>query len=159
MWGRFTARRARRSEAVERGMGVLGKVSGRFATTTTTSTRSEGRAYTNVVVLGFMVGFGISALVMLIVYLLLLGRRRAREEGAPFTPAPGEGAEAAPLEEEEELVVEEEVVVPPGSPSAEEVSSREQPPPGEERLERRGVMPTSPPREEPPPGEERPGRR
>jgi hypothetical protein len=40
-------------------------------------------------------------------------------------------------------------------------SPREEPPPGEERPERRGSVPTTPPRarEEPPPGEERPGRR
>jgi hypothetical protein len=41
------------------------------------------------------------------------------------------------------------------------VPPREEPPPGEERPERRGSVPTTPPgeREEPPPGEERPGRR
>ena len=46
---------------------------------------------------------------------------------------------------------------PPGGEGA----PREEPPPGEERPERRGEAPTTPPspREEPPAGEERPGRR
>ncbi len=160
MWGRFTGRRARRrEEAVERGKGALGKVSARFARTT--STPSEGRPYSNLVVLGFVMGLGISALAMLTGYLWLLVRRRAREEAPPLSPPPGEGAEAAPLEEE--VVVEEiaEGMVAPAPPSAEEVTPREAPPPGEERPEERGATPTSPPtpREEPPPGEERPGRR
>ena len=44
---------------------------------------------------------------------------------------------------------------------SEEQAPREAPPPGEERPERRGEVPTTPPtpREEPPAGEERPGRR
>jgi hypothetical protein len=43
----------------------------------------------------------------------------------------------------------------------EERTPREEPPPGEERPERRGAVPTTPPtaREDPPPGEKRPGRR
>jgi hypothetical protein len=47
------------------------------------------------------------------------------------------------------------------SPLGEERTSKEEPPPGEERPERRGSVPTTPPtaREDPPPGEERPGRR
>ena len=47
------------------------------------------------------------------------------------------------------------------SPPGEERTSKEEPPPGEERPERRGSVPTTPPtaREDPPPGEERPGRR
>ncbi len=54
--------------------------------------------------------------------------------------------------------------VPPGvisEPRSEEQAPREEPPPGEERPERRGAVPTSPPspREEPPAGEERPERR
>ena len=161
MLGSFTGRRARRrEEAVERGKGALGKVSARFAKTT--STPSGGRPYSNLVVLGFVVGLGISALAILSVYLWLLVRRRARDEDPPLSPAPGEGAEAAPLEEEEEVVVDEiaQEMVAPAPPSAEEVPPREDPPPGEERPEERGATPTSPPtpREEPPPGEERPGR-
>ena len=57
----------------------------------------------------------------------------------------------------------EELVPPdvPSPPGPEEQAPREAPPPGEERPERRGSGPTTPPtaREEPPPGEERPGRR
>jgi hypothetical protein len=50
------------------------------------------------------------------------------------------------------------VLSPAGS---EGQAPREAPPPGEERPERRGALPTTPPttQEEPPPGEERPGRR
>jgi hypothetical protein len=46
-------------------------------------------------------------------------------------------------------------------PPGEERTPKEEPPPGEERPERRGSVPTTPPtaREDPPPGEERPGRR
>ncbi len=90
----------------------------------TTSIKSEGRACDSVV------GPGIGALVMPIMFFWVLGRRRARDELTPGTPAPPEpeeGVEAAPLEEEV-------VVVPPGPPSAEDVSSpREDPPAGEER--------------------------
>jgi hypothetical protein len=53
--------------------------------------------------------------------------------------------------------------VPPDAtfPPSGERAPREEPPPGEERPERRGEVPTTPPtpREEPPAGEERPGRR
>ena len=47
------------------------------------------------------------------------------------------------------------------SPKGEERTPREKPPPGEERPERRGAVPTTPPsaREDPSPGEERSGRR
>ena len=46
-------------------------------------------------------------------------------------------------------------MVPAGPPSAEDIPLREEPPPGEERPEKFGETPTSPPnsREEPPPGE------
>ena len=49
----------------------------------------------------------------------------------------------------------------PLAPPDGERAPREEPPPGEERPERRGEAPTTPPtpREEPPAGEERPGRR
>ena len=50
----------------------------------------------------------------------------------------------------------------PSPPGPEERAPREAPPPGEERPERRGATPTTPPttaREEPLAGEERPGRR
>jgi hypothetical protein len=54
--------------------------------------------------------------------------------------------------------------VPPDAsspPGLEDRTPREEPSPGEERPERRGAAPTTPPtaREEPPPGEERPGSR
>jgi hypothetical protein len=96
---------------------------------------------------------GVLLILVIISLSIWLLRRRTREETA-----------SVPLEAEEEAVRledEEEVVMPPGAPSAEDVALREAPPPGEERPERRGVTPTTPPtpREEPPPGEERPGRR
>jgi hypothetical protein len=120
-------------------------MSRRFARTT--STKSKGGAY------GKGVGLGISVLLALIVISLAvwLLRRSARSESTPATPEPAEGVGAG-LEEE---------TVPPETPSAEDVPPREEPSPGEERPERRGETPTSPPtpREEPPPGEERPGRR
>jgi hypothetical protein len=113
----------------------------------TTSTKSKGGAY------GKGVGLGISVLLALIVISLAvwLLRRSARDESTSATPEAGEGVEAGV----------EEAVVAPDTPSAEDVLPREEPPPGEERPERRGETPTSPPtpREEPPPGEERPGRR
>jgi hypothetical protein len=110
--------------------------------------KSKGGAY------GKGVGRGISVLLALIAIALSvwLLRRSAKDESTPTAPEPGEGVEA---------VLDEEVVVPPDTPSAEDIRSREEPPPGEERPERRGETPTSPPspREEPPAGEERPGRR
>ena len=77
------------------------------------------------------------------------------EPGGAAMPGTAEVGTAVPPEGIEEEIVS------PAPPSAEEVSPMEQPPPGEERPERRGVTPTSPPspREAPPPGEERPGRR
>jgi hypothetical protein len=118
----------------------------RFAKTT--SAKRKGRAY------GKGVGLGLGVLLALTVISLAvwLLRRSASDESTSATPEPGESVEAG---------LEEQAVVPPDTPSAEEVSPREQPPPGEERPERRGETPTSPPtpREEPPPGEERPGRR
>jgi hypothetical protein len=121
-------------------------MSRRFARTT--SPKSKGGAY------GKGVGLGISVLLALIVISLAvwLLRRSARDQSTPATPEPEEGVEAGP---------EEEGAVPPDTPSAQDIPPREQPPPGEERPERRGETPTSPPtpREEPPPGEERPGRR
>jgi hypothetical protein len=140
-------KRTRRRGGVAQAVGTLENVRGRFGRTT--SAKSEGGAY------GKAVGLGISALVALITISLSvrLLRKRAREETAPVTPEPEEGSEA--------VLSEDEVVVPPGPPSAEDVPPREEPPPGEERPEKRGETPTSPPtpREEPPPGEERPGRR
>ena len=146
MWGRIRRRRrstTRRSATIGQALGALGNVRGRFAE----STKPPPRAYANAV------GLRIGALLLFIMTLLLfrLLRRRARETDLA-TPEPEEGVEAARPEEE---------IVSPAPPSAEEVSLMEQPPPGEERPERRGVTPTSPPspREAPPPGEERPGRR
>jgi hypothetical protein len=146
---------SRRRGAVEQAIGALAlekvrrRRSGR-----TTSAKSEGGAYSKVVRLG------ISALVVLILISLSvwLLRRRAREETTPGTPEQEEGAEAMHWEELED---EEEERLPSDTPSAEGAPSREEPPPGEERPERRGETPTSPPtpREEPPPGEERPERR
>jgi hypothetical protein len=142
-------KRTRRRGGVEQAIGALENVRSRFGRTTT-SAKSKGGAY------GKDVGLGISVLAALVVISLSvwLLRRRAKEETTPVTPEPEGGVEAVRSEEEEE-------VAPPGTPSAEDVPSREEPPPGEERPERRGETPTSPPtpREEPPPGEERPGRR
>jgi hypothetical protein len=141
------AKRTRRRGDVGQAIGTLANVRRIFGRTT--SAKSEGGAY------GKAVGLGFSALVALIIISLSvwLLRRRAREETAPVAPEPEEGVE--------DVLLEEEVEVPPGPPSAEDVPPREEPPPGEERPERRGETPTSPPtpREEPPPGEERPGRR
>jgi hypothetical protein len=138
-------KRTRRRGGVEQAIDALAIVRRRFGRTT--STKSGGGAY------GKAVGLGLSALVALIIISLSvwLLRKRAREETAPVTPVPEEGVEDVLSEEE----------VPPGPPSAEDVPPREEPPPGEERPEKRGETPTSPPtpREEPPPGEERPGRR
>src|SRR5215217_5672050 len=116
----------------------------RFARTT--SAKRKGRAY------GKGVGLGVLLALTVISLAVWLLRRSASDESTSATPEPGESVEAG-LEEQED--------VPPDTPSAEDVSPREQPPPGEERPERRGETPTSPPtpREEPPPGEERPGRR
>ena len=146
MWGRIRRRRrstTRRSEAMKLALGALGNVRGRSAKTT----KLQPRAYANAV------GLGIGALLLLIMIALLfwLLRGRARETDLA-TPEPEESVEAARPEEE---------IVSPAPPSAEEVSPMEQPPPGEERPERRGETPTSPPspREAPPPGEERPGQR
>src|SRR5215204_1607477 len=99
-------------------------------------------------------GFGVLLILVMISLSVWLLRRRSREEIAP----------AVPVEPEEEAVLLEEegvVVPPPCAPSAEDDALREDPPPGEERPERRGITPTTPPtpREEPPPGEERPERR
>ena len=154
MWGRFSRK--------EQDIGALQKVLGRFRTSTNAK-REE-------VVCGNAGRLGVVVLLILVIISLafLLLRRRSREETAPV---PMEAEEEAVLEEAvlEEAVLEEavlledddEVVVPLGPPSAEDVALREDPPPGEERPERRGITPTTPPtpREEPPPGEERPGRR
>jgi hypothetical protein len=131
-----------------RDRGAVQKVLGRSRTST--SSRREDVVYGNAGRLGFVV---VLILVMISLSVWLL-RRRTREEIAP----------AVPVEPEEEAVLLEEegvVVPPPGAPSAEDDALREDPPPGEERPERRGITPTTPPtpREEPPPGEERPGRR
>jgi hypothetical protein len=148
MWGRFGRRRAKRSQAVEQATNALQNVWGRFREG---RTEREERAYGNAVWLG---AGGVLAMATLILLLLwLLGRgRRSREETAPTSPIAEEDVEAVPPLG---------VVVPPAPPSAEDVLPREEPPPGEERPERRGETPTSPPspREEPPPGEERPGDR
>ena len=141
-------KRTRRRGGAEQAIGALENVRRRFGRTTSAN-KSEGGAY------GKAVGLGISALVALAIISLSvwLLRKRAREETTPVTPeAAEEGVEGVPSEEE---------MVPPGTPRAEDVPRREEPPPGEERPERRGETPTSPPtpREEPPPGEERPGRR
>jgi hypothetical protein len=143
---------SRRRGAVEQVIGSLGKISRRSAITT--SAKNEGGAYSKAVRLG------IGALVALLIISLSvwLLRRRAGEETTPGTPEHEEGAEAMHWEELED---EKEEWLPPGTPGAEGAPPREAPPPGEERPERRGETPTSPPtsREEPPPGEERPGRR
>ena len=133
--------------AVEQARDALENVREQFGRTQ--RTRRQGRAY------GKLVGRAIAVLTLLTISALAfwLLRRRAREETAPTTPAPEEGVE--------EPTPPETVVVPPGPPSAEDVPPREETPPGEERPERRGATPTTPPtpREEPPQGEERPGRR
>jgi hypothetical protein len=132
MWGRFGRSRTRRSEAVEQAIVALENVRGRFGRS---RTRREGRAY------GDAVGLGIGVLLTVLVLSLLFWRfRRTARETTSTIPAPEEGVEAAPPGSE---------AVPLGPP-------REEPPPGEERPERRGVIPTAPPtlREEPPPGEE-----
>ena len=133
--------------AVEQARDALENVREQFGRTK--RTRRQGRAY------GKLVGPGIAVLILLTISALAfwLLRRRAREETAPTTPAPEESVEEATPPTTE--------VVPPGPPSAEDVPPREETPPGEERPERRGATPTTPPtpREEPPQGEERPGRR
>jgi hypothetical protein len=139
-------KRTRRRRGEEQPSEPLEYVRRRFGRTT--SAKSKGGAY------GKAVGLGISALVVLTVISLsvwLLRKRAREEETASVTPEPEEGVEAVHSEE----------VIPPSPPSAEEASTREEPPPGEERPERRGEAPTSPPtpREEPPAGEERPGSR
>jgi hypothetical protein len=130
-----------------REIGALQKVLGRFRRSR--SVKREEVVYGD----AGRLGFGVLLILVIISLSVWLLRRRTTEETAPV-----------PLEAEEEAVRledEEEVVMPPGAPSAEDVALREAPPPGEERPERRGVTPTTPPtpREEPPPGEERPGRR
>ena len=151
MWGRFRQRKTRRSKAVEQATNALQTVRGRFGEG---RTGREERAYGSAVWLG---AGGVLAMATLILLLLwLLGRgRRSREESAPTSPL------AEVPEEDVEAVPPLGGVVPPGPPSAEDVPPREEPPPGEERPEKRGETPTSPPspREEPPPGEERPGGR
>jgi hypothetical protein len=148
MWGRFGRRRTRRSQGVEQATNALQNVWGRFGEG---RTGRKERAYGSAVWLG---AGGVLAMATLILLLLwLLGRgRRSREETAPTSPIAEEDVEAVPPLGG---------VVPPAPPSAEDVSPREEPPPGEERPERRGETPTSPPspREEPPLGEERPGGR
>jgi hypothetical protein len=130
-----------------REIGALQKVLGRFRRSR--SVKREEVVYGD----AGRLGFGVLLILVIISLSVWLLRRRTTEETAPV-----------PLEAKEEAVRledEEEVVMPPGAPSAEDVALREAPPPGEERPERRGVTPTTPPtpREEPPPGEERPGRR
>src|SRR5215211_7667104 len=147
MWGRFgQRRRSKRSQALERATNALQTVWGRFGEG---RTGRKERAYGSAVWLG---AGGVLAMATLILLLLwLLGRgRRSREESAPTSPVQEEDVEAVPPLGG---------VVPPAPPSAEDVPPREEPPPGEERPERRGETPTSPPspREEPPLGEEQPG--
>ena len=104
MWTRFRRKRTGRIANVRRRFGRL-------------KTQRQGRAYGNAVGLGI----GILALLTIVSLTVWLLQRRARET-APVTPAPEEGAEAAPPEAEEE---------PPGPLSGEE------PPPGEEPPGRR----------------------
>jgi len=151
MWGRFRQRKTKRSKAVEQATAALQNVRGRFGEG---SAGRKERAYGSAVWLG---AGGVLVMATLFLLLLwLLGRgRRSREEPAPTSPV-------SPVPEEDvEAVPPLGVVVPPGPPSAEDVPLREEPPPGEERPERRGETPPTPPtpREEPPPGEERPGGR
>ena len=129
-----------------RDISALQKVLGRSRAST--SSRREEVVYGN----AGRLGFGVLLILVMISLSVWLLRRRTREEIAPAVPV-------AP--EEEAVLLEEEGVVPPGAPRAEDDALREDPPPGEERPERRGITPTTPPtpREEPPPGEERPGRR
>ena len=103
MWGRFGRKTTGRTENVWRRFGRL-------------KTRRQGRAYS-----GTAVGLGIGVLALLTIVSLAVWRLRRRAgETTPLTPAPEEGAEAAPPEEE-----------PPGPLSGEE------PPPDEERPGRR----------------------
>src|SRR5215208_4359108 len=148
MWGRIRQRKTRRSKAVEQATNALQTVWGRFGEG---RTGREERAYGSAVWLGAGGVLAMATLTLLLLWLLGRGRR-SREETAPTSPIAEEDVEAEPPLG---------VVVPPAPPSAEDVSPREEPPPGEERPERRGERPTSPPRsrEEPPPGEERPGDR
>jgi hypothetical protein len=130
-----------------RDIGAVQKALGRFRTS-----RSAKREEVVYGVNAGRLGFGVLLILVIISLSVWLLRRRTREEAVPV-----------PVEAKEEAVLleDEKVVVPPGAPSAEDVALRENPPPGEERPERRGATPTTPPtpREEPPPGEERPGRR
>ena len=132
-----------------RDIGALQKILG--GSRTSTSARREEVVYGN----AGRLGFGVLLVLVMISLAFWLFRRRTREATAPAVPVEAE-EEAVLLEDEDEVVV-----PPPGPPSGEDVALREDPPPGEERPERRGVTPTTPPtpREEPPPGEERPGRR
>src|SRR5919202_1316041 len=109
MWRRFgRRRRSRRDEALERAVGALENVRGRFGRL---RTRREQRAY------GDAVGLGVGVLVIVLVLLLLYWRfRRTAGETTSAIPAPEEGVEATPPERE---------AVPLGPP-------REEPPPGEE---------------------------
>jgi hypothetical protein len=149
MWGRFgQRRRSKRGPAVERATNALQTVWGRFGEG---RTGREERAYGSAVWLGAGGVLAMATLTLLLLWLLGRGRR-SREESAPTSPL------AEVQEEDVEAVPPLGGVVPPGPPSAEDVPPREEPPPGEERPERRGETPTTPPtpREEPPPGEERP---
>jgi hypothetical protein len=151
--GRLGRRRTRRGEVVERALGALQTVQGRFGQRR--RIRRAPRTYGNALGLGIGV-LGIALLLSLLFWLF----RRTTTETAPATQAPAEGGVEAALPEEGVVIEEDVEVVAPGPPSAEEVPPREEPPPGEERPERRGLTPTAPPsREEPPPGEERPERR
>src|SRR5215218_139061 len=133
MWGRFGQRRSRRSQAVEQATNALINIGGRFGEG---RTERKERAYGSAVWLG---AGGVLAMATLTLLLLwLLGRGRSREETAPTSPVSEEDVEAVPPLGG---------VVPPGPPSAEDVPSREEPPPGEERPERRGETPTTPPTE------------
>ena len=144
MWRRFGQRRTRRSQAVEQATNALENVWGRFGEG---RTGRKERAYGSAVWLGAGGVLAIATLILLLLWLLGRGRR-STEETAPTSPVPEEDVEAVPPLG----------VVPPGPLSAEDVPPREEPPPGEERPEKRGETPTTPPtpREEPPPGEERP---
>jgi hypothetical protein len=152
MWGRFgQRRRSKRGQAVERATNALDNVWGRFGEG---RTGRKERAYGSAVWLGTGGVLAMATLILLLLWLLGRGRR-SREETAPTAPVP-------PVPEEDvEAVPPLGGVVPSAPPSAEDVAPREEPPPGEERPERRGETPTTPPtpREEPPPGEERPGGR
>src|ERR687885_2673575 len=117
MWARFARKRSGRIEHVRRRFGRL------------RTKRKEERAYYSAAV-GLGIGI-LNSIVLISRSFWLLGRRRAREETAPTTPAPEKGVEASPPEGEEVVMLEEDVeVVSAGPPSAEEVPPREEPPPG-----------------------------